>query len=530
MIRRRVDLIRQLKDEMGLDLTVQLVPSAQNHADKLTRVPSDWIRSGNGAVEQRAVDSTEHDSGSNDARTIKQVTREQAMHEGTVETVADEALERDVSAASAGAMIAVAAAENRKLNLETKEDVMSAIASKHQEAGHPGVRRTMYFARRDITRSVTRGMVQAVVAQCQICKSVDPAPVNWRHGSLDVRETWWRLAIDITHFQGRAYLTVVDCGPSRFSLWRPLRQTDTASVLDELGQIFYERGAPAELLGDNDTAFRSRSFAAFASRWGVSLRFRAVYRPSGNSIVERNHKTVKVIAARKRSSVAEAVHLYNISPRETDSKSETPARGIYCYQVRDCVRHTTRIASRESSPMPTQWRMKEETSATTKYNEGDMVWMRKPGTRCSEQSKPGIVTKIIPPQVVEVEGMPWHIRDLRHRRDPGTRRVKRTRQENADELEAPLYITAPVPWAVTPARVVTPKQSQAVNQVTMGISGDEEAQSNVSSDADFATPDAASSEDLPGSDIEEVEASAPSPIPLRRSTRLTRPPDRLTYS
>ena len=407
---------------------------------------------------------------------------------------------------------------------------MSAIASKHQEAGHPGVRRTLYFARRDITRSVTRGMVQAVVAQCQVCKSCDPAPVKWRHGSLDVRETWWRLAIDITHFQGRSYLTVVDCGPSRFSLWRPLRRTDTASVLDELGHISYERGAPAELLGDNDTAFRSRSFAAFASRWGVSLRFRAVYRPSGNSIVERNHKTVKVIAARKRCSVAEAVHLYNISPRETDSKSETPASGIYCYQVRDCVRHTTRIASRESSPMPTQWRMKEEASATTKYNEGDMVWMRKPGTRCSEQSKPDIVTKIISPQVVEFEGMPWHIRDLRHRRDPGTQRVKRTRQENADELEAPLYITAPVPWAVTPARVVTPKQSPAVNQVTMGISGDEEAQSNVSSDADFATPDAASSEDLPGSDVEEVEASAPSPIPLRRSTRLTRPPDKLTYS
>ena len=117
LIRRRVDLIRQLKDEMGLDLTAQLVPSAQNHADKLTRVPSDWIRSWNGAVEQRAADSTEHDSDSNDARRVKQVTREQAMHEDTVETVADEALERDVSAASAGAMIAVAAAENRKPNL-----------------------------------------------------------------------------------------------------------------------------------------------------------------------------------------------------------------------------------------------------------------------------------------------------------------------------------------------------------------------------------------------------------------------------
>ena len=45
LIRRRVDLIRQLRDEMGICLSVQLVTSAQNCADKLTRVPNEWVRS-----------------------------------------------------------------------------------------------------------------------------------------------------------------------------------------------------------------------------------------------------------------------------------------------------------------------------------------------------------------------------------------------------------------------------------------------------------------------------------------------------
>ena len=71
-----------------------------------------------------------------------------------------------------------------------------------------------------------------------------------------------------------------------------------------------------EFLCDNDTVFRSRCIASFAARWSVTLRFRAAHAPSGNGIVERNHRTVKVIAARKQCSIAEAVHLYNAAPRE----------------------------------------------------------------------------------------------------------------------------------------------------------------------------------------------------------------------
>ena len=36
LIRRRVDLIRQLGDQMGIQISVELVPSSQNRADKLT--------------------------------------------------------------------------------------------------------------------------------------------------------------------------------------------------------------------------------------------------------------------------------------------------------------------------------------------------------------------------------------------------------------------------------------------------------------------------------------------------------------
>ena len=46
------------------------------------------------------------------------------------------------------------------------------------------------------------------------------------------------------------------------------------------------------------------------------------------------------------------------------------------------------------------------------YAVGDLVWMRRSGTRCTEQSGRGTVTKVVSSQVVEVDGtrMPRHVR------------------------------------------------------------------------------------------------------------------------
>ena len=422
------------------------------------------------------------------------------------------------------------------INQQTERDIMLEIANKHQDAGHPGVHRTLYFARRDIARSITRGMVQSVLKRCQICQSVDPAPVKWRHGSLDVSETWRRLAIDITHFKDKSYLTVVDCGPSRFSLWRLLRRMDADCVTERLGEIFYERGSPAELLADNDTAFRSRLFAVFASRWGIDLRFRAAYRPSGNSIVERNHRTVKVIAARKQCSVAEAVHLYNITPRDAGSERSAPASGVYRYPIRDCIRHSQEKVARQVSARSTQGQLKGEPGRLAKYNLGDMVWVRKPGTRCTDQSKPGIVTKIVSDQVLEVDGTPWHVRDLRHRQsleNECATEVSRSRTSEAAEMEAPLYINAPAPWRLIP--VVPASPDGAADRTAANIGG-EETKSTDSSDDSFGSAEAgfiaepSRSEVRRGSpDVIAGSVSPPPSPPLRRSTRLRRPPDRLNY-
>ena len=336
LIRRRVAIVTALVEEYKLQVTVSLVPSHANKADSLTRVPEKWLREvGVPAASGAVVENSLHDR-------IKQV---------------------------------------------------------HHEAGHPGVRRTLYFARRQ-DATVGRQQVRDVVRECDTCKSIDPAPVKWQKGQLSVRRVWQRVGMDITHCGGQHYLTLIDCGPSRFAIWRRLRMQTSECVTEQLESIFWERGAPEEILTDNDTAFKSKKFAEFATRWNVRLRFRCAYVASGNGVAERCHRTVKVIAARKQCAISEAVYLYNVTPRDDCGEETAPANVLYQYVVR------VRGVDKEQQEPQRDNRM---------YRVGDAVWVKPPGGRCNTRFGPGKITGIVSPHAVEVDGMARHVRDVRAR-------------------------------------------------------------------------------------------------------------------
>lgn len=344
LIRRRIALVTSLVSEYKLKLSVQLVPSAANRADELTRVPQRWLRA------------------------LAEAEREQ----------------------TSPACLAVA----------PEAGVDDVITRVHHDSGHPGVRRTLYFVKR-VSPTVTKRQVRDVVARCDVCHSIDPAPVHWRPGRLEVERVWSRLGVDITHYGGVHYLTLVDCGPSRYTLWRPLKMQTSAAVIEALESVFLERGAPEELLLDNDTAFRSRMFESFVRRWEVKLRFRCAYAASGNGVTERCHRSVKVIAARSNCTVAEAVHLYNVTPRDDESSGSAPANMLYRYEV---VRRGERNST---SKVPAK------KVARSKYTAGDQVWVKPPNARCHTKFSRGVVTGVLSEHAVEVEGVPRHVRDLR---------------------------------------------------------------------------------------------------------------------
>ena len=313
----------------------------------------------------------------------------------------------------------------------------------HEAAGHPGVRKTHFFAKRSLP-TLTKSCARSVVASCQVCQSIDPAPVKWKKGELSVENVWERLGMDIAEYRGRSFLTIIDCGPSRFSVWRPLRLKSSASVVAQLQSVFLERGAPEEILLDNDPAFRSRRFEAFAAEWDVRLRFRCAYVPSGNGIAERVHRTVKTIAARKGCDIAEAVYLYNSSPKDGETAESTPANQLYRYNLRAKLLDSSGPRQRDASD--------NHCPRKGAYDVGDAVWVRPPGARCHTQYDCGVVTRRISDQAVEVNGMPRHVRELRHRLSPETRHDE---CGGVPEDDGPLFVELPAPPAQAPPRAGT---------------------------------------------------------------------------
>lgn len=192
---------------------------------------------------------------------------------------------------------------------------------------HLGAKRMRYLCDK-LEINVSNADIKDLISKCQSCQSIDPAPIKWETGKLAVNENWTRLAADVTKFDQQKFLSIIDCGPSRFAVWKLIKAEDVKSIVTEFSNLFCERGSPKELIIDNYTTFHSAEFCKLMEKWNVHVLYRAINRPNCNGIIERNHKTIKRIASRSNISIMEALWWYNNTP--SDGK-ETPSSALYKY-------------------------------------------------------------------------------------------------------------------------------------------------------------------------------------------------------
>ncbi|XP_043247110.1 uncharacterized protein LOC122394343 [Amphibalanus amphitrite] len=287
----------------------------------------------------------------------------------------------------------------RWLGGEKDKDVCAANVELLHAEHHFGVDKTLYLGQL-VDPELTRAEVEQCVQRCAPCQSIDPSPVTHEGGSLAVTDNWSRLAVDTTHFGNRCYITVVDCGPSRHAIWRRIRSENAEDVATVLEELFRERGPVDELLCDNSTTFRSYKLAELCRQWNIRQRFRAAYRPSGNGIVERNHRTIKRMAARGGITPLKAVFWYNLAAKDGSDPSTAPSRGIFTYRWRH-------PEAQPKDPALSEERMTHE------YRVGDQVWVKPPGARCTTRWSTGQVTGVVSGNTVLVDGVPRHVLDVR---------------------------------------------------------------------------------------------------------------------
>ena len=345
LIKRRLGIFVDLVEAFSLSIQIRLIKSSENKADILTRVPSRWLR--------RSV---------------------------------------QISAALSNTSNHFAnSPENQEKQIE------KAITEIH-EIAHFGVHRTAYFVHQRFP-SVDHSAIQKVVRQCRVCNSIDPAAPRIKHGKLSVEKLWQRIAVDVTHYNQEAFLSVIDCGPSRFTIWRQLVNEEALGICRALDSVFREHGPPEEVLADNGTPFRSKNFQSLCEKWAIQIHYRAAYKPEGNGIVERIHRTIKRIAARTGKHLLEAVFWYNVAPKDRENKETCPANQLYNYNWRSNLQKV--------EPNKT------EVETSSEFSVGDRIFLKPPGARCSTRWEEGTVTKVNSKWNIEVDGIPRHASDLR---------------------------------------------------------------------------------------------------------------------
>ncbi|XP_076036529.1 uncharacterized protein LOC143022271 [Oratosquilla oratoria] len=339
LVKRHLGILRELIDEFGMKIRVREVSSETNKADALTRVKKSWLKA------------------------------------------KEEQDEKKLEVCAAG----------------------SFRAKELHETHHLGVDRSLFLARK-VNPNISREEVRHVVRACARCQSIDIAPRPHSAGELCVEENWGGggLAIDVTHYQGTRYLSMVDCGPGRFGIWRELKAETGEEIARVINEVFLERGPVDEVLMDNDTAFRSEALKGTLDKWNTRRFFRAAYRPSGNGIVERHHRTIKAIAERARIPPTEAVFWYNISPRSGQDDRSVPQKAVFKYDWRHPLQGPQLPANAEEGPASVQV--------------GEEVWVRPKDTKCTSQWTRGTVTEVNSRNNVSVEGVPRHILDVRQLR------------------------------------------------------------------------------------------------------------------
>ena len=86
---------------------------------------------------------------------------------------------------------------------------------------------------------MSKETVKKVVRQCVDCQCIDLAPTRHVGGQLSVSENWTRASIDIVHYLNIPYLSLVDCGPGRFAIWRKMRGESAVEICDQMDNICY---------------------------------------------------------------------------------------------------------------------------------------------------------------------------------------------------------------------------------------------------------------------------------------------------
>ena len=254
-----------------------------------------------------------------------------------------------------------------------------------------------------------------MVNRCEQCTRYYPAVTfKWDTGTISSPSVWDKLAADITHVDNKPFFTVTDTA-SGFTEWRALVSEASAEVVKCARSIFAEFGPPRVMMTDNGSVFRSREFKDVLENWNVGHILTCAYRPQGNGIAERVHRTVKRAVKRSCRSVEEAVFWVNNTRGE---RKLSPFELVFAASSRKpgVTTDRTEIIRPKQGNDKIDNEFMYLNCDRNPFLVGDLVYLRQPGSRCDTAwSGPHRVTDILSNVSVQLDadGIARHVSHLR---------------------------------------------------------------------------------------------------------------------
>lgn len=169
-----------------------------------------------------------------------------------------------------------------------QKDVLQLL---HEQ--HLGITRMKALARSIVWWPGMDKALENKVRKCEICQTVLPAAQPVPLSSWQIcQNPWERVHLDFAEEKGKTFLLAIDT----YSKWLEIKimsVTTTAKTVEVVRSWFAAHGLPLEVVTDNGPQFRAAEFKEFLQANGVRHTLTPPYHPQSNGAAERAVQTTK---------------------------------------------------------------------------------------------------------------------------------------------------------------------------------------------------------------------------------------------
>ena len=165
---------------------------------------------------------------------------------------------------------------------------------------HAGIQKTYQNARQLYYWPGMKNEIVQMTQNCSACQALLPTHVREPLQQSHADGPMTHVATDLFHVHGQTWIVVVDRF-SGFPWIRRLYNTDTASVVKVLLDVFLDWGMPKVIRSDGGPQFRSK-FVEFCDRYGIVHELSSAYYPQSNGLAESAVKSMKHLLLKTKDS------------------------------------------------------------------------------------------------------------------------------------------------------------------------------------------------------------------------------------